>query len=359
MKNEFKATGEDQFKAFPFELKASSSDGSRFEGIASAFFNIDRGNEIVDDGAFNKSLPEFIKSGFLGGVNHNWDLPCGKPKEGTKVVADGLWLDGQVSDTVHGKDVKILIKDGVITKLSIGYRVLDAEFLENPEDIKAYWDSKKYDPSDEDLARSKRGALLLKEVELFEVSPVTMPMNKLARIARVKAMEAMATIEAEMPDVSHEEEPESVREYEKFLREAGLSKADALRAVSLGKKLFAIKLLRDAVSDVPIVEVEAKTEEATAEIASEILAVADVEAGEIPVETKVVEAGADSVETADITLATVAAPQVEPEVKTEEPLNPLEEAIRVEKAKAIRASQLRMLALDAKLAAIQAQAAGA
>lgn len=254
--------------------------------------------EIVAPGAFDDALDEFLSVGFIGGLNHNWDEPIGKPLD-AKTDTKGLFVRGKISNTEHGQDVKILLKDEVIKKMSIGYRVKSAEYLETAEDVAAYWVDQGYTPNAEDIARSQYGArLLLKIKPLYEFSPVTWPANMLADITRVKRFAP-----GEMP---------TARELEEVLRrDVGLSRKNAKAFVLHGIK----GLQRDADEAEPeatelaapeTVETEPETE-ATAEAVAPVEATTEAAAPvvetppEAPVEAApVVEAPKSLVDQAEV-----------------------------------------------------------
>lgn len=239
-----------QFKSIPFEVKASAPDGSTFEGKASPFWNIDSYGEIVDDKAFDQDLPDFLADGFIGGLNHDWDNPIGTPMDGTMPMEDHLHIKGSVIDTSHGMDVRKMLKAGIVKKLSIGYRTLGDMMLETEDDCMAYWETKKYKPSPQDMARCKMGMIrVLTRIKLFEVSPVTVPANDMAVITAVKAArEAAEKAYRETPtekiDPPAEDDSSIInesrmtpREYEAFLRDAGISRSKVRQAISLAKTL--------------------------------------------------------------------------------------------------------------------------
>lgn len=88
---------------------------------------------------------------------HEMRSLIGKPlvlSEDTK----GLYFEASISNTTLGRDVLTLIKDKVITEMSIGY-----------ERVKSYYDE-------------TRDVRVLQEVKLWEISPVTWGMNELAYI---------------------------------------------------------------------------------------------------------------------------------------------------------------------------------
>ncbi len=245
-----------EFKTFPFNVKSTSGDNSSFEGLVSAFYNIDSYGEIVDDGAFDDDLEDFMANGFIGGLNHDWDNPIGTPQVGTKVVKDGLHLKGNVIDTSHGMDVRKMLKAGVVKKLSIGFRRMGIMQLEDAEACMAYWEEKGYTPNAQDMARCQYGALVLTRIKLFEGSPVTVPANDMATITQVKAANARALLSCNCgnsvvqtpaePSVTDTvtDQSSDVRALEQYFRDEGMSVKKAKEAVSKAKTL-----LRDVVSD--------------------------------------------------------------------------------------------------------------
>jgi uncharacterized protein len=216
-----------EFKVIPFEVKSTTDDGSEGEGYGNAFHVLDKAQEIVAPGAFDETLPQFLKDGFIGGLNHNWEQPVGKPTK-AHVDAKGLHVSWKLSDTMHGRDVKVLLKDKVISKLSIGYNVLGSEMLADEKAVNAYWQMHGYQPDAEDIAKAKHGARILTKLHLFEVSPVTVPANRHSDITNVKNYDI--------------EDFQKLSDYEDLLREAaGLSRKDSKTLIARFKTL-----LRDA-----------------------------------------------------------------------------------------------------------------
>lgn len=175
-----------QHRVIPFSTRAANDDGSEFDGYGSAFHTIDSYGTMFAADAFNDSLESFRESGFVGGLNHDWDNPIGKPLE-ARIDPKGLFLRAIISATSKGLDARILIKDGVVKKLSIGFRILGRTWFDNADDVKEYWSSVGYSPTAEDLARCEYGACLITRAQLIEVSPVTLPSNSLCDITNVRA----------------------------------------------------------------------------------------------------------------------------------------------------------------------------
>lgn len=150
-------------KAFDFEVKATDDEKMEFEGYGSIFGNLDSYRDIIEKGAFNRTIKN-NKSRMKVLWQHDWWEPIGKPKE---MYEDdkGLFLKAKISDTDVGRKAYTLMKDKVINELSIGYRVVKYEY-DKDKDIR-----------------------YLKEIKLFEVSPVTWAANDRAKINNVKSFD--------------------------------------------------------------------------------------------------------------------------------------------------------------------------
>ena len=176
----------------PFEFKAINSEDDEekgmFEGYGSIFGNKDLGNDVVEIGAFSKSLrkrkPKEVKLLW----QHKQDQPIGV-FESIKEDGDGLAVKGRLAlGTQQGREAFELMKMGALDGLSIGY--------------KADPNKQSYD--------ERRKRRMLKEVDLMEISLVTFPMNPQARVTSVKACDR------------------TIRDWETFLREEGeLSRSDS------------------------------------------------------------------------------------------------------------------------------------
>lgn len=152
-----------EFKSFSFELESADESTGEFSGYAAVFGNRDSGNDIIKKGAFAKTIVEdFNRIKILALHNDCW-LPVGRPIE-LREDDRGLFIKGKISDTSMGRDIRTLLKDGVLSELSIGYDAIDFD----------------YD--------SKTDTRHLRRIKLWEVSIVTWAMNEQARIDEVKSM---------------------------------------------------------------------------------------------------------------------------------------------------------------------------
>jgi HK97 family phage prohead protease len=145
-------------KNLDFEYKASSSK-REFEGYASTW-DLDLGQDQIQQGAFKKTIKErFTKNKIKILWQHN--EPIGLPTH-MEEDSKGLYVVGKISKTRLGDEALELMNDGVVDQMSIGYDVVDDEL-------------------------SKDGKVRhLKELVLYEFSPVTFPMNPMADITSVK-----------------------------------------------------------------------------------------------------------------------------------------------------------------------------
>jgi HK97 family phage prohead protease len=177
------------------------------EGYGSVFDVVDGGSDVVVKGAFTKSL-SVRKPAMLW--QHDTHAPIGVWDE-VREDDRGLFVKGRFAETQLGREAHTLAKMGALTGLSIGYTV---NRQANPVDPKS-------------------GVRTLKEVGLYEVSPVTFPMNEAARVTAVKSDELLYEITGALKQVLSGALTE--REAETCLRDAGFSNRQAETLVASTK----------------------------------------------------------------------------------------------------------------------------
>lgn len=142
-------------KSFKCEYKTDDQPG-HIIGHAAVFGNVDLVNDIVENGAFKRTIDQRGPTRVML-WNHNPHEPIGKAE--VKEDDTGLYFDSWANmDVARAKEVYSLIKQGAITGASFGYDPI-------------VWDF------------DKDGVRHLKEVRLWEVSPVTFPANPEASVS--------------------------------------------------------------------------------------------------------------------------------------------------------------------------------
>lgn len=146
-------------KEFKFAIKVLGEDGT-FVGQASVYGNVDLGGDVVEKGAFTRTI-----AAKAGGVPILWQHDTREPIGLGKLAdgKDGLQIDGElVLESPVAQKAYALLKKGVLKGLSIGYETVEEKMV---------------------------GAVRhLTEIKLWEVSLVTFPMNELALVSGVKDM---------------------------------------------------------------------------------------------------------------------------------------------------------------------------
>ncbi len=185
-------------KSFNLKIKAVQEDGF-FSGYGAVFGNVDWYNDVILPGAFVKSLEKWAEKNKMPPVlwNHNDGEPIGVY---TNIYEDekGLFVEGRllIDDVPRAKSTHALLKAGAIDGLSIGYKTKKANQQTN-------------------------GIRELIELDLGEISIVTMPANEESLITSVKSK----LEDGELP---------TLPEFEKFLRESGFSKTQATAIAGKG-----------------------------------------------------------------------------------------------------------------------------
>jgi HK97 family phage prohead protease len=142
-----------------YELKAGS-DGWSFTAYASTFGNRDHGGDIIQKGAFQKTLKDPNRDRPLL-WQHMMSEPIGS-EISLREDSKGLLGQWELVDTQRGADAYKLLKKGVVRSMSIGYMPTAFEFDDGGE------------------------TRILNEIDLLENSVVSIPMNDQARIQTVK-----------------------------------------------------------------------------------------------------------------------------------------------------------------------------
>jgi len=149
--------------AIDWDKKSVEKDGKGnifIQGFANTS-DKDRVDDIILPSAFEKTMSEFMENPVLL-FQHDWDKIIGKVIE-FKIINDenaerkGLWVKAMISKAKDVEDVRTKIDEGALKTFSIGYNELDAD-----------WDK-------------GEAVNIVKEIELLEISVVTIPCNPFAK----------------------------------------------------------------------------------------------------------------------------------------------------------------------------------
>lgn len=193
-------------KAFGFEIK-EVSDAGVIEGYASVFNNVDEGGDKIAPGAFGDGLSKAYREGRKVKMlwQHNPSEPIGIWDE---VVEDGKGLRVKgtlVIEVARAREAHALMKAGAIGGLSVGYRTIQS--------------------------RPDGNVRILEKLDLYEVSPVTFPMNRAAKITAVKGEGVDDLVEKLRAG-----DQLTQREFEHLAKGLGLSNSQAERAARVNLK---------------------------------------------------------------------------------------------------------------------------
>jgi uncharacterized protein len=196
------------------DLKFDGEAG-KFAGYASVFGGVDSYGDTIVKGAFESTLRNNGKPKMF--LEHSWAsmasgaaaLPIGKYLV-AKEDDHGLYVEGELTPGLSlSSDVRAAMRHGTLDGLSIGGFVKKGDYDE-----------------------TETGRVIRRWSNLVEVSPVVFPADSAARIdaGTVKSVEFDEALA----------EVETIRDFERFLRDAGgLSKGAAVALVARAKAVFA------------------------------------------------------------------------------------------------------------------------
>lgn len=169
------------------------ADGT-FSGYASLFDETDLGRDVVERGAFARSIARRSAAGIRMLYQHDPAQPIGRWLE-LREDERGLFVRGRLADNVaRAREVLELMRCGALDGLSIGFRTVRSR------------------------ADQRSGVRRILEADLWEISIVTFPMLPGARVQTVKG--------GALP---------TKRQFERWLtRDAGLTRTQARAVIARG-----------------------------------------------------------------------------------------------------------------------------
>ncbi|RIY01286.1 HK97 family phage prohead protease [Aureimonas flava] len=148
----------------PLAAVAEDDEPGLIRGYASLFDRTDRAGDRILRGAFARSLEERTASGVRMLWQHDPAEPIGRWTV-LREDARGLYAEGRLElGSRRGREALALLRGGAIDGLSIGFRTRRSKPLR-------------------DAARR-----LLTDIDLWEISLVTFPMQEAARVREVRGL---------------------------------------------------------------------------------------------------------------------------------------------------------------------------
>ena len=136
-------------KSETLPTKDGMIDSIVIEGYASTN-DMDRQGDVVPTNVWEAGMENYLKNPVILAY-HDHSEPVGRMIE-HRIDGKGLWVKARISAAAD--DVFNLVKDGILTAFSIGFRIVDAEY------------------------NSAAEVFVVKELELHEISVVSVPANQ-------------------------------------------------------------------------------------------------------------------------------------------------------------------------------------
>lgn len=145
---------------------AAPADTGWLEGYAAVFGNVDKQQEMIEPGAFARSIGQAVAAGKVKlMVRHYRDggdaLECVGTVTQAREDAHGLWVHAEFSGGGVAQDARRLVAEGHVSGLSIGYRPVRFDFAD--------------------------GVIRHREVALLEVTITNRPANPAAQVVAAKS----------------------------------------------------------------------------------------------------------------------------------------------------------------------------
>jgi HK97 family phage prohead protease len=175
------STSRVEYRVMKTELRAAKDDKPQIEGYA-AVFNVETDlgyvRESIAPGAFKRAIVE--KQDVRCLFNHQPDHVLGRTKSGTLALDEdntGLHFTCDLPDTQMGRDVRAMILRGDVDQCSFGFIVRDEEIT--------YGDD--------------QAVRVIRDADLFDVSPVTYPAYETTSCEARSATEVREALKSKAP----------------------------------------------------------------------------------------------------------------------------------------------------------------
>lgn len=222
-----------------FEMKANEN------GMIAGYFSTydiepDSYGDIVEKGAFTKTIAKRAESGhpFPLCFNHDFSAVIGSVKT-IEDTEKGPYIEAEFLDTQLAQDVRKMLQSGAIYQFSFAYDVLNSR-----------------KPTEDESAKGITNVLT--ELDVFEISVVTVPANQNAVATEVKAgrrnrkadeliiRECIKSLESLLDDGADDTENEEVKseEIEPEVNEASEEPMESENSKKAAELLEKIKIIK-------------------------------------------------------------------------------------------------------------------
>ena len=256
-----------------FKSVEEADDGSvNIKGYASTN-DTDRAGDVIDKEAWEKGGLENYTNNPVILFNHDYNRPIGRAT-GLETDDRGLKLTANISKSAG--DVTNLVKEGILRAFSVGFRVKDADYIEETDGLK------------------------ISDAELFEVSVVSVPANQAATFSVAKSFDTKSEYDEwkkQFVKITETEESQDADESLSSRKENKMSKENDNKE-KFDLEEFAKKVASETAAKIAMQQAESKAAEAAeAEKAAQEQATEEAELEQKKAEVKaIVEAGTSGAE---------------------------------------------------------------
>ena len=252
-----------------FKFVEEADDGSvNIKGYASTN-DTDRAGDVIEKEAWEKGGLENYTNNPVILFNHDYNRPIGRAT-GLETDDRGLRIAANISKSAG--DVTNLVKEGILRALSVGFRVKDADYIEETDGLK------------------------ISDAELFEVSVVSVPANQAATFSVAKSFETQSEYDEWKKQFVKITEADKPQDTDDSLSSRNNEMSEKTEDFNLEE--FAKKVASETAAKIAMQQAETKAaEKADAEKAAEEQAVQEAELEQKKAEVKaIVEAGTSGAE---------------------------------------------------------------
>ena len=256
-----------------FKSVEEADDGSvNIKGYASTN-DTDRAGDVIDKEAWEKGGLENFGNNPIILFNHDYNRPIGRAT-GLETDDRGLKLTANISKSAG--DVTNLVKEGILRAFSVGFRVKDADYIEETDGLK------------------------ISDAELFEISVVSVPANQAATFSVAKSFDTQSEYDEwkkQFVKITETEESQDADESLSSRKENKMSKENDNKE-KFDLEEFAKKVASETAAKIAMQQAESKAAEAAeAEKAAQEQATEEAELEQKKAEVKaIVEAGTSGAE---------------------------------------------------------------